>query len=113
VTQPSCLPEPDRRDAWETGDLRWDAFYLLVFGAVLAIVLIDTPGSAVAAGAATAALVPWYLLVGRPLWTGGRGGTARAAIYVTGLSCCSASRRARIPTPGSSRSRSRRNSSAS
>ena len=85
MTQPSCLPEPDRRDAWETGDLRWDAFYLLVFGAVLAIVLIDTPGSAVAAGAATAALVPWYLLVGRPLWTGGRGGTARAAIYVTGL----------------------------
>jgi signal transduction histidine kinase len=85
VTQPSGLPEPDRRDAWETGDLRWDAFYLLVFGAVLAIALIDTPGSAVAAGAATAALVPWYLLVGRPLWTGGRGGTARAAIYVTGL----------------------------
>ena len=85
MTQPSCLPEPDRRDAWETGDLRWDAFYLLVFGAVLAIVLIDTPGSAVAAGAATAALIPWYLLVGRPLWTGGRGGTARAAIYVTGL----------------------------
>ena len=85
MTQPSCLPEPDRRDAWEAGDLRWDAFYLLVFGAVLAIALIDTPGSAVAAGAATAALVPWYLLVGRPLWTGGRGGTARAAIYVTGL----------------------------
>ena len=85
MTQPSCLPEPDRRDAWETGELRWDAFYLLVFGAVLAIVLIDTPGSAVAAGAATAALIPWYLLVGRPLWTGGRGGTARAAIYVTGL----------------------------
>ena len=85
MTQPSCLPEPDRRDAWETGELRWDAFYLLVFGAVLAITLIDTPGSAVAAGAATAALIPWYLLVGRPLWTGGRGGTARAAIYVTGL----------------------------
>jgi signal transduction histidine kinase len=85
VNQPSCLPEPDRRDVWETGDLRWDAFYLLVFGAVLAIALIDTPGSAVAAGAATAALVPWYLFVGRPLWTGGRGGTARAAIYVTGL----------------------------
>jgi signal transduction histidine kinase len=85
VTQPSCLPEPDRRDAWETGDLRWDAFYLLVFAAVLAIVLIDTPGSTVAAGAATAALIPWYLLVGRPLWTGRRHGTAPAAIYVIGL----------------------------
>jgi signal transduction histidine kinase len=85
VTQPSCLPEPDRRDAWKTGDLRWDAFYLLVFAAILGVVLINTPGSTVAAGAAMAALVPWYLLVGRPLWTGGRGGAARAAIYVIGL----------------------------
>lgn len=85
MTEPSRVPGPDYRHAWETGNLRWDAFYLLVFAAVLAIVLVDTPGSAVAAGAATAALIPWYLLVGRPLWTGGRGGTARAAIYVTGL----------------------------
>jgi len=85
VTQQSCAPGPDNRHAWETGNLRWDAFYLLVFAAVLAIVLIDTPGSTVAAGAATAALIPWYLLVGRPLWTGGRGGAARAALYVIGL----------------------------
>jgi signal transduction histidine kinase len=85
VTQTSCVPGPDNRHAWETGNLRWDAFYLLVFAAVLAIVLIDTPGSTVAAGAATAALIPWYLLVGRPLWTGRRHGTAPAAIYVIGL----------------------------
>ena len=65
--------------------MRWDVFYLLVFAAVLAIVLVDTPGSVAAAGAAMAALVPWYLLVGRPLWTGGQGGAARAAIYVIGL----------------------------
>jgi signal transduction histidine kinase len=85
VTQTSCVPGPDNQHAWETGNLRWDAFYLLVFAAVLAIVLIDTPGSTVAAGAATAALIPWYLLVGRPLWTGRRHGTAPAAIYVIGL----------------------------
>jgi signal transduction histidine kinase len=76
---------PDNRHAWEAGNPRWDAFYLLVFAAVLAIVLISTPGSKVAAGAATAALIPWYLLVGRPLWTGRRRGMAAAAIYVTGL----------------------------
>jgi signal transduction histidine kinase len=85
VTEPSCLPVPDNRHAWEAGNLRWDAFYLLVFAAVLAIVLISTPGSPVAAGAATAALIPWYLLVGRPLWTGRRRGMAAAAIYVIGL----------------------------
>jgi len=48
-------------------------------------VLADTPGSVAAAGAAMAALVPRYLLVGRPLSTGSQGGTARAAIYVIGL----------------------------
>ena len=85
MTEPSCLPVPDNRHAWEAGNLRWDAFYLLVFAAVLAIVLISTPGSAVAAGAATAALIPWYLLVGRPLRTGRRRGQAAAAIYVIGL----------------------------
>jgi signal transduction histidine kinase len=87
MTQPqeSCAPEPDRRNAWQTGDGRWDAFYLLVFAAVLTIVLVATPGSAIAAGAAMAALVPWYLFVGRPMWTGGRRSAARAAIYVIGL----------------------------
>jgi len=85
MTQPPCAPGPDRRHAWETGDVRWDAFFLLAFAAVLAIVLISTPGSKVVAGAAMAALVAWYLLVGRPLWTGQRPGRARAAIYVIGL----------------------------
>jgi signal transduction histidine kinase len=81
----SCLPGPDRRHAWETGTMAWDVFYLLVFAAVLAIVLIGTPGSTAVAGAAMGALIPWYLFVGRPLWAGGRTGRARAAIYVIGL----------------------------
>jgi signal transduction histidine kinase len=91
MSQPprACVPGPDhgpdRRHAWETGIWRWDAFYLLVFVAVLAIMLVATPGSKAVAAAATAALIPWYLLVGRPLWTGARPGHARAAIYVIGL----------------------------
>jgi signal transduction histidine kinase len=80
-----CAPGPGQRHAWELPTGGWDAFYLVVFAAVLAIVLVHTPGSAVAAGAALAALVPWYLFLGRPLWTGGPASPARAAIYVTGL----------------------------
>jgi signal transduction histidine kinase len=76
---------PDRRHAWETGMLRWDAFYLLVFVAVLVIVLIDTPGSTAVAATAVAACIPWYLLVGRPMWTRGRPGPARETVYVVGL----------------------------
>lgn len=83
--QPSCAPVSSRRHAWETGDLRWDLFYLLVYAAVLVIVGVDTPGSTAVAAGAMAALVPWYLLVGRPLWAGGRPAPARAAIYVAGL----------------------------
>jgi len=83
--QPSCVPPADRRNAWETGGLGWDAFYLIIFAAVLTIVLISTPGSKVVAAAAMAALAGWYLLAGRPLWTGQRPGRARAAIYVIGL----------------------------
>jgi signal transduction histidine kinase len=83
--QGSPAPAPDRRHAWETGNLRWDIFYLVVFVAVLVVVLVATPGSRALAGAAMAALIPWYLLVGRPLWAGGRAGRTRAAIYVIGL----------------------------
>jgi len=83
--QQACAQEPRQRHAWETGTLAWDAFYLLVFVAVLVIVLVGTPGSRIVAVAAMAALIPWYLLAGRPLWTGGRASRARAAIYVTGV----------------------------
>ena len=82
VTEEPCAPGPD---AWTLGNMRWDAFYLLAFAAVLAEVLVNTPGSVAAAAGAMAALVPWYLLVGRPMWTGGRSGTVRATVYVIGL----------------------------
>ncbi|MCW2936836.1 MAG: putative signal transduction histidine kinase, partial [Actinomycetia bacterium] len=89
ITPPhaSCAPAPDRGHAWETGTLAWDAFYLLVFVAVLIIVLVSTPGSTAVAGAAMGAMIAWYLFVGRPLWAsdGRRRGRVRAGIYLTGL----------------------------
>jgi signal transduction histidine kinase len=81
---PACEP-PVSRHAWESPAAGWDAFYLVVLAAVLVIVLISTPGSTVAAAAALAALVPWYLLVGRPLWTRGPASRLRKATYVIGL----------------------------
>lgn len=77
---------PDRRHAWETGMLRWDVFYLLVYVAVLVITVTGTPGSTAVAAAAVAATGPWYLLAGRPMWTRGRPpAPAREAVYVAGL----------------------------
>ena len=75
----------DRRHAWETGTWRWDSFYLFVVIAVLIVVLIDTPGSKPVAAGAVVALVPWYLFLGRPLWTGASAGRVRAWVYVAGL----------------------------
>jgi signal transduction histidine kinase len=75
----------DRGHAWETATWRWDTFYLFVFIAVLLIILVDTPGSKPAAAGAMAALIPWYLFLGRPLWTRTRAGRVQAAVYVTGL----------------------------
>jgi signal transduction histidine kinase len=85
VPGPAPGPAPDRRHAWETGGLAWDAFYLTVFAAVLAIMLVSTPGSTLAAACALGALFPWYLFMGRPLWTGGPASPVRAAVYAVGL----------------------------
>jgi len=92
TTDPApCGPGPDGRHAWETGTFTWDAFYLLIFVAVLVIVLISKPASVLAVGA-MGAMIAWYVLLGRPLWTGtrtllarARPGRAWAVIYVTGI----------------------------
>ncbi|MHB1433567.1 MAG: sensor histidine kinase [Streptosporangiaceae bacterium] len=89
----SCPPpvtagpaRPDgQQHAWETGGRGWNAFYALVLFAVLLTTATDTPGSKAAAFSALAALVPWYLIVGRPLWTTGQGSRTRIVIYVAGL----------------------------
>ncbi|MGH3167277.1 MAG: sensor histidine kinase [Trebonia sp.] len=85
----ACAPAPGKQHAWEAGGLGWDAFYLLTFAAVVVIVVVSTPGSAIVAGVALAAAIPWYIFLGRPLWTGTRAGgwpgRARATAYVIGL----------------------------
>jgi signal transduction histidine kinase len=80
-----CAGPAVRQHAWETSTWRWDTFYLSVFAAVFIIVLVSTPGSTLAAATALAALVPWYLFLGRPLWTGARTGRVWAVVYVVGL----------------------------
>jgi signal transduction histidine kinase len=88
----SCAPGPDRRHAWEVGTAAWDAFYLIVFVAVLAIVLASTPGSTIVAGTAMGVMIAWYMLLGRPLWNGTRPwwtrtrpGRAWAVTYLAGM----------------------------
>jgi len=92
ASQESCAPGPDRSDAWQRGAAAWDAFYLVVFAAVMVIVLIGTPGSTTVAASAVGGIIVWYLLVGRPLWPGTRprwpgprGQRAQMVVYVTGL----------------------------
>ncbi len=81
--QQACLQ--DRGNAWELGNLRWQVFYLVVYAAVLGIVLVSTPGSTAVAAGAVAAMIPWYLVVCWPLWTGREMSRIRTAIYVAGL----------------------------
>jgi signal transduction histidine kinase len=73
------------RNAWETSLRRWDLLYGLVFLAdVLAVASSSEPDRTVAL-VALAAMVPWYLLVGRPHLVVAEGElTRRAVIYLAG-----------------------------
>jgi signal transduction histidine kinase len=69
---------------------RWDAYYAVVFAACVAIVEAGRMPVAgrIAATAALAAMVPWYLFLGRPLMnTDGatRAAAARGTVYLAGL----------------------------
>ena len=65
---------------------RWDAYYAVVFAASVAIVQagpITAPGRIIAS-AALAAMVPWYVWVGRPL-TQLEEATRRGLVYLAGV----------------------------
>jgi signal transduction histidine kinase len=65
---------------------RWDAYYAVVFAASAAIVQagpITAPGRIIAS-AALAAMVPWYVWVGRPL-TQLEEATRRGLVYLAGV----------------------------
>jgi len=80
---------PDHRGAWRTGQLRWDAFYAVILAAVAAVIAAGagTVAQRVVALTALAAMVPWYILVGRPLMRFGEepADSRRGLIYVVGI----------------------------
>ena len=92
TTQPGaegCRPAP-RQAGWIVTEPRWDAYYAVVFAACVAIVeagKLDATGR-IACTAALAAMVPWYLFLGRPLMnTDGatQAAEARGIVYLAGL----------------------------
>jgi len=58
-----------RRPGWVVAEPRWDIYYAVIFTASLAIVEAGplTAAGRIAASVALAAMVPWYLFLGRPL----------------------------------------------
>jgi signal transduction histidine kinase len=78
--------EPPARNAWETSLRRWQLFYGLVLLADMLAVASSREPERTIALIALAAMVPWYLLAGRP-HVGVAGGkfTRRAVIYIVGV----------------------------
>jgi signal transduction histidine kinase len=77
---------PRRQDAWAASPGRWDIYYAFVFAVVLVVVWIGTdPRQRLIAIPAMAAMVPWYALVGRPVWLHGRGPAWHGAAYAAGM----------------------------
>ncbi|HEY0718554.1 MAG TPA: sensor histidine kinase [Streptosporangiaceae bacterium] len=80
---PSRTTQPG---SWEMTPLSWDIFYAVVFvvDAVVAQLAPLTATSRIILSAALAAMVVWYLVVGRPQIYGGNGG-ARSWLYLAGI----------------------------
>jgi signal transduction histidine kinase len=92
------LPEPASRSPLTSGlprmeqagrivaEPRWDVYYAVVFAASVAIVQAGpiTPAGRIIASAALAAMVPWYVWVGRPL-TQLEEATRRGKVYLAGV----------------------------
>jgi signal transduction histidine kinase len=79
--------------AWDGSMARWDVYSAAILAVTLAIVLITGPAHGRAGGAAAlAAMIPWYVAVGRPAMTGdhddapgGQRRSWRGAAYLAGL----------------------------
>ena len=85
----ACRPAP-RQAGWIVAEPRWDAYYAVVFAACVAIVeagKLDAAGR-IACTVALAAMVPWYLFLGRPLMNADgatQAARARGIVYLAGL----------------------------
>jgi signal transduction histidine kinase len=87
VAEPTRLRPPARQpNAWELGSLRWDVFYAIVFVAILLFVEADqlSAPSRTAATIALVAMVPWYVVVGRPVMRSGEA-SWKGPAYLAGL----------------------------
>src|SRR5215469_12152977 len=75
-------------DAWTMGELRWDVYFGVVLIASLTIAQIagqaSESGRLLASGGLVA-MVPWYLLVGRPALYSDRRRLRRGTVYLVGL----------------------------
>jgi signal transduction histidine kinase len=75
-------------DAWTIGERRWDRYFIVVLVAALGITQVAGPASEfdrLAASAALLAMVPWYLLVGRPAMYSDQQLLRRGTSYLLGL----------------------------
>jgi signal transduction histidine kinase len=76
---------PAGQHAWQGGLRRWDVYCAVILAATLIIIgVAEPPRQAALSAAALAAMVPWYVLVGRPVMRGTER-PWRAAIYLGGL----------------------------
>jgi signal transduction histidine kinase len=79
--------DPVRESPWLSRTGPWETFYGIVYAGAFVIVSADLHGpERVVALSALAAMVPWYLLVGRPqIFSAEPGSVSRGLVYVTGL----------------------------
>ena len=81
-------PPVNEPDAWTLGELRWDIYFGIVL--IVALVIAQIAGQAaeysrLLASAGLAAMVPWYLLVGRPALYSDQRRLLRGTVYLIGL----------------------------
>ena len=81
------MPDQPRPSARIVAEPRWDVYYAVVLAASLAIVeAAPAPASQrIIATAAMAAMVPWYLFLGRPLMMQDQPAASKATVYLAGL----------------------------
>jgi signal transduction histidine kinase len=84
-------PERIKTDAWDGGELRWDAYFAVVLFGTIVVVQAASPVSEAArliAIGSLLAMVPWYLLTGRrPMYDkyAGRYPAWLGTVYLIGL----------------------------
>ena len=81
------MPDQPRPSARIVAEPRWDVYYAVVLAASLAIIQAGPldPARRIIATAALAAMVPWYIFLGRPLMKQDTTTEPRATIYLAGL----------------------------